>query len=284
MAEMPLQVMRVSDPEAVRDFLMRVAEQVQGVVALRDENGLPVLLVSETAADPAPYLARALVTRQPGDTVSLRSRGLDAEAARLAGLGYTDATRERRSWGDEVLTVRGPDSYAVAFVHRPERSPDEWMEMYTRGPEVLDEALDGLSEGDFDLTPEHGGWSIRQITHHVVEGDDVWALPLKVALARPGALYRQDWYTPDNAWADLLDYAHRPVGPALEAFRATRAYMTELLRHFGPEVVWTRSVMYSWPNQQEPYPVSVRGIVEPQAVHVFMHADEIQAIRQTHGK
>lgn len=292
MPTLPLQVIRVSDVEAAHAFFTQVAgltlsseakEYGPGVVAL-EFDGLPVLLVGDTAADPEPLLAQALVVYKPGDTLGQRRSDLDAETARLAALGYTAVARRQTSWGDDVLSVRGPDSYTVEFVHRPERNPAAWVDLYARGPEVLDDALAGLADDDHDLAPESGQWSIRQIVHHVVEGDDLWALPLRVALAKPGALYRQDWYTPDNAWADLLDYAHRPVASALALFRAQRAYTADLLRHLDPAAVWTNSVMYSWPGQQEPYPFSVRGIVESQAVHAYVHADAIRAIRDRRGR
>lgn len=293
MSDVPLIVFRVSDVDAAREFVARAASFTPnpdagtpepGVAAMLTRGGSPILLVGDAVADPAPYLTRALVVHKPGDTLSLPHADLEAEAARLASQGYTDTTRSRATWGDDVLSVRGPDGYTLAFTHRPERTPAEWVDLYASGPHMLDDALAGLSQSDLDLAPAPDQWSIRQIVHHVAEGDDLWALPLKVALAKPGAPYRQDWYTPDNAWADLLDYAHRPAESSLALFHATRAHMADLLRHLGPDAVWSRSVMYAWPGQQQPHPVTVAEIVESQAIHPFAHADEIRAIRQLHGR
>src|SRR5262249_1647524 len=124
-------------------------------------------------------------------------------------------------------------------------------------------------------------WSIRQLVLHIAEGDALWAMPLKVALAKPGARYRQDWYTPDNAWASLLDYAHRPIEPSVALFRATRAHATELVHHLGPDAVWGRAVMYTWPEQVDPSSIAVGQIIESQAIHARSHIDEILQLR--HG-
>lgn len=296
MPDVPIMVFRVSDVDAARDFFTRAAgftadpdagAQEPGVAAMVTHGGSFALLIGDGVADPAPYLARALVVHKPGDTLSALSlprSDLDVEATRLASQGYTDVMRSRTTWGDEVLSVRGPDGYTLAFTQRLERTPAEWVDLYARGPQALDDALAGLSQSDLDLAPVPSQWSIRQIVHHIAEGDDLWALPLKVALAKPGAPYRQDWYTPDNAWADLLDYARRPAESALALFHATRAHMADLLRHLGPDVVWSRSVMYTWPGQQQAHPITVGEMVESQAIHPLAHADEIRAIRRIHSR
>jgi hypothetical protein len=125
-------------------------------------------------------------------------------------------------------------------------------------------------------------WSIRQIAHHVADGDDMWALPIKVAIATPGARYYQDWYCPDNAWADLLDYAHRDIAPALALLRATRAHTAQLLRCLPG--AWERSVLFTGSGMLEPRPISAGDIVAMQARHALIHADSIQTIRQAYGK
>jgi hypothetical protein len=50
---------------------------------------------------------------------------------------------------------------------------------YIEGPTLLERALTGLKEADLDTAPSKGGWTIRQIVHHIVDGDDIWKTCIK---------------------------------------------------------------------------------------------------------
>lgn len=163
-----------------------------------------------------------------------------------------------------------------------QRSPEEWLARFARGVDELDAALAGLSEQELDLTPGAGEWSIRQIVHHIADGDDLWIMALKAALANSGCLYRHDWYTPDNAWAVSLDYAGRAIEPAIALFRANRAHVVQLVQH-SPGA-WERSILFAAPYLPEPDQVTVGNIIAGQAEHALMHCEEIRQIRRAHGR
>ncbi len=75
---------------------------------------------------------------------------------------------------------------------------------YAEGPARLEAALAGLTEAQLDLTLAAGGWSIRQIAHHVVDGDDLWKTPIKAALGCPSEPFSLLWYWdhPQDEWAE----------------------------------------------------------------------------------
>ncbi len=58
----------------------------------------------------------------------------------------------------------------------------EILARYADGPTLLDSALAGLSETDLDLALSADSWSIRQIVHHLADGDDIWKICIKAAL------------------------------------------------------------------------------------------------------
>src|SRR5262249_51361819 len=143
--------------------------------------------------------------------------------------GLTDAQLVEQPWGDTTLTVHDPDGYTLGFLSFADLPPDQALALYLQGPAALDAALAGLDPADLDRAPQPGAWTIRQIVHHIVDGDNLWTLPIRVALGSPGAVYNSEWYSPDNAWAETLNYAGRPIEAALALFRANRPATAELL-------------------------------------------------------
>ena len=47
------------------------------------------------------------------------------------------------------------------------------LNLYADGPAKLEAALAGLSEPDLDLALTSDSWTIRQIVHHIADGDDL---------------------------------------------------------------------------------------------------------------
>jgi hypothetical protein len=44
---------------------------------------------------------------------------------------------------------------------------------FREGPTLLEHTVMGLQDSQLDFKPPGGGWSIRQIVHHIVDGDDL---------------------------------------------------------------------------------------------------------------
>ncbi|MEM7343644.1 MAG: glyoxalase, partial [Chloroflexota bacterium] len=84
------------------------------------------------------------------------------------------------------------------------------LKQYAAGIEALIEATFGLSPTDLDtsLTPQ--SWTIRQIVHHVVDGDDLWKTCIKAAFGSKEP-FNMAWYwdvSQDN-WVEVWHYAER---------------------------------------------------------------------------
>jgi uncharacterized damage-inducible protein DinB len=154
---------------------------------------------------------------------------------------------------------------------------------YADGPRQLEAALDGLDEASLDLAPpEGGGWTIRQIVHHVVDGDHLWSIVLKAALGNPQSAFSFSWYweTEQNQWAETWAYAQRDIEPSLALFRATRQQIVAMLKQIPDP--WGRQMRVCWPDGEEET-VSVADVAADQSRHVIGHVEDIQKIRQVHG-
>jgi hypothetical protein len=64
---------------------------------------------------------------------------------------------------------------------------------YADGPNQLETAIAGLSGGELDIVERDDSWTIRQIVHHVVDGDDIWKVFIKRAIGNPGGRFDLQW-------------------------------------------------------------------------------------------
>lgn len=161
-------------------------------------------------------------------------------------------------------------------------SPDELLARFAYCPEQLRTALTGLADADLDRSLSPGAWTIRQLVHHIVDGDDLWKACIKAALGNCDGVFSLAWYwdVPQERWAEQWSYAQRPVEPSLAFFEASRTHVVDMLQH--TEDGLDRHVLVRWPGERE-QEVPVWWVVEMQTRHVSGHLGDIAAIRQAHG-
>jgi uncharacterized damage-inducible protein DinB len=155
------------------------------------------------------------------------------------------------------------------------------LRRYLEGPELLERALTGLQDVELDAPPSQGGWTIRQVVHHIVDGDDLWKMCIKAALGNEEGEFTLEWYweLPQDTWADRWGYAHRPLDVSLALFKAIRAHIAQLLEQVPDG--WSRSVSVRTPQGTER--LSVQFVIEMQTEHVAHHVERIAAIRAERG-
>ena len=154
---------------------------------------------------------------------------------------------------------------------------DSVIARYIEGPILLERALTGLKDAELDTAPTKGGWTIRQIVHHIVDGDDIWKTCIKQALGNEQTEFSLDWYRslPQDTWADRWAYAQRSVDVSLDLLRAIRGHVVQILEHVPDG--WNRTVGFREPNDEiERVPVGF--VIEMQANHVVHHVQQIEAI------
>jgi len=259
-------------------FTTTRTDTTQDWAIVRDNDGDTMLLITSAVQDPKSLLTETHMIFHPGATLGFFSKDLVASREKWLshGLDMHALQEITTPLGDPALMVRDPNGYMLRFVTPRQRTPEEIMALYAHGPQTLEEALTNLTPSDLDLVQETGEWTIRQLVHHIVDGDDLWVHAAKAALANSGCQYRHDWYTFDNASAVTLDYAGRAIEPALMLFQANHAHMLQLLGHL-PDAM-ERSIIFAWPGQ-EPFKLTVENILLSQVIHVASHCEDIHHFR-----
>jgi len=164
----------------------------------------------------------------------------------------------------------------------PANSQTSTIARYAEGPALLEQALAGLRDADLDAPPVQSGWTIRQIVHHIVDGDDLWKACIKAALGNEQGEFTLEWYwvVPQCTWAERWAYDKRAIDVSLALFTATRAHVTQLLAHVPDG--WSRSITVRKPTGESPR-LTVGAVIEMQADHLRHHVDRILAIRKERG-
>ena len=164
----------------------------------------------------------------------------------------------------------------------PTSDRDAVLTRYMKGPALLGESLAGLQNADLDAPPIQGGWTIRKIVHHVVDGDDLWKAGIKAAMGNEGGEFTLEWYwsLPQEVWAERWGYAHRSLDSSIALLRATRDHVVQLVEQV-PDA-WSRTIGVRKPKGKVET-VSVGFVLEMQADHVEHHVQRIRAIRSEIG-
>ncbi len=93
-------------------------------------------------------------------------------------------------------------------------------------PDLLQAAVSGLSDAQLDTPYREGGWTVRQVVHHVADSHANSYIRFKLALT-------ENWPTikpyDEAAWANLADSRVMPVAPSLSFIGALHARWVALL-------------------------------------------------------
>ncbi len=103
---------------------------------------------------------------------------------------------------------------------------DRWIGEIEALPTDLRAAVDGLSDADLDTPYRPGGWTVRQLVHHVADSHLNAVARVKLALTEDTPTISP---YDEAAWARLADYA-LPVEVSLSLLNALHTRWAALLR------------------------------------------------------
>src|SRR5688500_13141028 len=97
-------------------------------------------------------------------------------------------------------------------------------------PERLSRAVAGLDDEQLETPYREGGWTVRQLVHHVADSHMNAYVRLKLALTEDGPTIKP---YDEARWAELADSA-LPIEPSLRLLDALHERWVVLLRALGP--------------------------------------------------
>jgi uncharacterized damage-inducible protein DinB len=121
------------------------------------------------------------------------------------------------------------------FERRDTLNPDErsaMIEIIAAAPARMREAVSGLSDAQLDTPYREGGWSVRQVVHHVPDSHLNAYVRLKLALTENDPLIRP---YDEALWANLDDSTLTPVEVSLTLLESLHTRWVMLLRSMKEE-------------------------------------------------
>ena len=101
----------------------------------------------------------------------------------------------------------------------------EQMETLRQLPSQLRQAVGSLSDSQLDTPYREGGWTIRQLVHHIADSHANAYIRFKWALTEDNPTIKA---YDENAWAKLAD-SHLPVEESLNMTQAVHARLLGLI-------------------------------------------------------
>ncbi len=141
-------------------------------------------------------------------------------------------------------------------------------------PSLLEETVKGLNDKQLDTPYREGGWTVRQVVHHLADAHLNAFVRMKLMLTeeRPAIKpYNQD------AWAAQPDSTEMPIGVSLEILRGLHDRWCKLLERV-PEGGWTRTALH--PERGE---VTLESQLSVYAGHGDKHVEHIANLRRVKG-
>ena len=146
-----------------------------------------------------------------------------------------------------------------------------WIRQIAEAPAAMRAAVDGLSDAQFDTPYRPGGWTVRQLVHHVPDSHLNAYIRFKWTLSEDNPTikaYNQD------AWAGLADTRLTPPAASLDLLEAVHRRWVVLLESLDDEA-WPRRLVHP-----ENGPMTLDQLLQMYAWHGRHHVAHVTELRR----
>ncbi len=148
----------------------------------------------------------------------------------------------------------------------------DWLNDIKRLPQHLENAILNLDELQLNTPYREGGWTVKQLVHHVADSHMNAYMRFKLGLTEKNPTIKP---YEESKWAELPDTLNIPVNISLTLLHSLHTRWLELLIHISPEefgrtvyhpeykkemTLWFLLGMYAWHgNHHVAHVTSLRG-------------------------
>lgn len=151
---------------------------------------------------------------------------------------------------------------------------DSWIAVLAEAPINLRAALEGLSREQLSAPYREGGWTVRQLAHHLPDSHLNSYIRCKWALTEDAPVIKPYF---EERWAELPDTRETPVEVSLDLFTALHERWVVLLRAMS-ERDFARTFTHPESGAQ-----TLLESLAYYAWHARHHTAQITALRQRNG-
>ncbi|MER2171940.1 MAG: YfiT family bacillithiol transferase [Psychrobacillus psychrodurans] len=107
---------------------------------------------------------------------------------------------------------------------------NKWIDEIENLPSLLQDAVKNLNDEQLDTPYRSGGWTVRQVVHHVADSHMNAYIRFKLALTEETPIIKP---YDETKWAELADYK-LPIEPSILLLETLHKRWTNLLRSLTP--------------------------------------------------
>jgi uncharacterized damage-inducible protein DinB len=141
-------------------------------------------------------------------------------------------------------------------------------------PAQLRLAVRGLTDEQIDTPYRPGGWTVRQVVHHVADSHMNAFIRFRLGLTEDNPTIKP---YDEKAWAELPDVRHLPIDVSLRLLENVHERLVHLLQAVQPSL-FARQIMHP-----ENGPMSLDSLVSVYAWHGRHHTAHITGLRDREG-
>ncbi len=148
------------------------------------------------------------------------------------------------------------------------------IEVLAAAPAQFRAAIAGFTASQFDTPYREGGWTVRQVVHHVAESHMHAYCRLKFALTEDNPTIKP---YDEVAWSDFADQALAPIEASLQIIDGVHARFVTLWRLMTP-AQFARTLQHP-----ENGPMTLDDLLGMYAWHARHHTAHITSLRTRSG-
>ncbi len=156
----------------------------------------------------------------------------------------------------------------------PERR-QELIGAIEEAPRRLRAAVEGLTDAQLDTPYREGGWTVRQVVHHVPDSHLNSYVRFRLALTEDEPTIKP--YS-EKAWSELPDARTLPIEPSLRVLEGLHRRWAALLRAMTPEQ-FARGFIHPEHGRRQ----SLDQALQVYAWHGRHHTAHITSLRERRG-
>lgn len=139
-------------------------------------------------------------------------------------------------------------------------------------PKILRNSVEGLNDEQLDTTYREGGWTIRQVTHHIMDSHVHGYIRMKFTLTEENPTLKP---YDENIWAKQKDGAENPVEDSILVLEGLHKRWSDWLNSLVAEDVWERPSLHL-----EEGKMSFWDLLKDYAWHGEHHVKQILGLRE----
>ncbi|MEM9648254.1 MAG: YfiT family bacillithiol transferase [Bacteroidota bacterium] len=133
---------------------------------------------------------------------------------------------------DSLEQLRYPTGTFKAPETITDKHLDEWITVLEHLPERLENMVSPLTEEQLETPYRPGGWTVRQLVHHISDSHHNSYIRFKWGLTEDNPIIKPYF---EKEWAQLFDTQSAPIQMSLDHLRAVHAKLVYLLKGLTKE-------------------------------------------------